>query len=38
MISKREIIEFAKELSLDPNIVEKDYVLGWLNLTLVKST
>jgi hypothetical protein len=38
MISKREIMEFARDLSLDPNIVEKDYVLGWLNLTLVKST
>ncbi len=23
-------MDFARELSLDPNIVEKDYVLGWL--------
>ncbi len=30
MISKQEIMDFARELSLDPNIVEKDYVLGWL--------
>lgn len=30
MISKQEIMDFAWELSLDPNTVEKDYVLGWL--------
>jgi hypothetical protein len=23
-------MDFARELKLDPNIVEKDYVLGWL--------
>ena len=23
-------MDFARELGLDPNIVEKDYVLGWL--------
>jgi len=23
-------MDFARELGLDPNIVEKDYLLGWL--------
>lgn len=30
MIDKREIIEFAHEFSLSPDIVEKDYTLGWV--------
>ncbi len=30
MIDSREIIEAARVLSLRPQIVEKDYVLGWL--------
>jgi predicted nucleotidyltransferase component of viral defense system len=30
VIDPQEIIELAGELSLDPSIVEKDYVLGWL--------
>ena len=30
MISKDEIIAFADETGLRPNVVEKDYVLGWL--------
>jgi hypothetical protein len=30
MIDKREILEAASSLSLLPNVVEKDYVLGWL--------
>jgi predicted nucleotidyltransferase component of viral defense system len=30
VIDKREIINFSRELSLAPNVVEKDYVLGWL--------
>lgn len=30
MIDRREIMDFAKEFGLAPNIVEKDYVLGWL--------
>ena len=30
MIHKAEIKEFAKKMSFRPNIVEKDYVLGWL--------
>jgi predicted nucleotidyltransferase component of viral defense system len=30
MISKQEIRDLAWEFSLDQNIVEKDYVLGWL--------
>jgi len=25
-----EILEFAREVGLDPNVVEKDYVLGWM--------
>lgn len=30
MIDKREILEAASALSLQPGVVEKDYVLGWL--------
>ncbi len=30
MIDRQEILEFAGEVSLDPNVVEKDYVLGWM--------
>jgi hypothetical protein len=32
MIDRQEILEFAGEVGLDPNIVEKDYVLGWMLL------
>jgi hypothetical protein len=30
MIDKREILEAASSFSLLPNVVEKDYVLGWM--------
>lgn len=30
MIDRREILELAKEFGLAANVVEKDYVLGWL--------
>jgi hypothetical protein len=30
MITKQNILERAKEWGLRPEIVEKDYVLGWL--------
>jgi predicted nucleotidyltransferase component of viral defense system len=30
MISKREILEHATQSKLQPHVVEKDYVLGWL--------
>ena len=30
MIDRREIIDTATALSLRPDVVEKDYVLGWL--------
>lgn len=30
MIDRREILEAASSLSLLPNVVEKDYVLGWI--------
>ena len=30
MIDSREILEAASAFSLLPNIVEKDYVLGWM--------
>lgn len=30
MIEKREIIDVARVLGLTPQVVEKDYVLGWL--------
>lgn len=30
MIDRREILDTASRLSLNPHIVEKDYVLGWM--------
>jgi predicted nucleotidyltransferase component of viral defense system len=30
MISKNEILELATQANLQPHVVEKDYVLGWL--------
>ena len=30
MIDKREILETSEQTSLKPNVVEKDYVLGWM--------
>ena len=30
MIDRWEILDFARELALAPQIVEKDYALGWL--------
>jgi predicted nucleotidyltransferase component of viral defense system len=30
VINKREIIDAATALGLNPHVVEKDYVLGWL--------
>ena len=30
MINRSEIMDFAREFGLDPNVVEKDYALGWL--------
>ena len=30
MISKNEILELATEANLQPHVIEKDYVLGWL--------
>ncbi|MFH2092728.1 MAG: hypothetical protein ABIJ31_10225 [Pseudomonadota bacterium] len=30
MIDKSEIMEFSRELGLRANVVEKDYVLGWV--------
>jgi len=30
MIDKREILEISSSLGLQPSVVEKDYVLGWL--------
>lgn len=30
MINKSEIMEFSREFGLRANVVEKDYVLGWL--------
>lgn len=30
MIGKDELLAFADETGLTPNVVEKDYVLGWL--------
>ncbi len=30
MIGKKEILDVAREFGLEPNVVEKDYALGWL--------
>ena len=30
MIDRLEILEMSRELSLAPQVVEKDYALGWL--------
>lgn len=30
MIDKREILDVAERMSLQPHVVEKDYVLGWM--------
>lgn len=30
MINRREIMDFAREFGLSANVVEKDYVIGWL--------
>jgi predicted nucleotidyltransferase component of viral defense system len=30
VIDKREILEIASMLGLEPQVVEKDYVLGWI--------
>jgi predicted nucleotidyltransferase component of viral defense system len=30
LIDRQEIMELAREFGLAPNVVEKDYVLGWL--------
>ncbi len=30
MIDRREILDIASRLSLNPHVVEKDYVLGWM--------
>ena len=30
MIARREIMDFSREFGLSPNVIEKDYVLGWL--------
>jgi predicted nucleotidyltransferase component of viral defense system len=30
MINREEMLEFAREFQLEPNVVEKDYALGWL--------
>jgi predicted nucleotidyltransferase component of viral defense system len=30
LIDKREVMEFSREFGLNANVVEKDYVIGWL--------
>ncbi len=30
MIDRSEIMEFSREFGLRANVVEKDYVLGWV--------
>lgn len=38
MITKQEIMDLSKEFSLRPDIVEKDYVLGWLLAGIAQQT
>jgi hypothetical protein len=38
MIDRREILEAASAFSLLPNIVEKDYVLGWMLAGIMRMT
>ena len=37
MIIKQEVMDHAKRFGLDPNIVEKDYVLNWILAGIVSS-
>lgn len=30
MITRQEIMDFSREYGLSPNVIEKDYILGWL--------
>jgi predicted nucleotidyltransferase component of viral defense system len=30
VIDKQEVIAFSREIGLTSNVVEKDYILGWL--------
>lgn len=30
MIDRQEVMEFSREFGLAPNVIEKDYVLGWV--------
>lgn len=30
MIDKREVMEFSREFGLNANVIEKDYVIGWV--------
>ena len=30
MIDRREVMDFSRELGLTANVIEKDYVLGWV--------
>src|ERR1700716_3620357 len=30
LIDRREILDFAAQTSLNPHVIEKDYVLGWM--------
>lgn len=38
MITKREILDLATQMNLQPHVVEKDYVLGWLLAGINQST
>lgn len=38
MITKQEIIDFAREFNLPVNTIEKDYVLGWLLAGIANDT
>ena len=36
MIDKREIMDFSREFGLKANVIEKDYVIGWV-LSVISS-
>jgi len=38
VISREEILKAAREQGLTPNVVEKDYVLGWLLAGIAQHT
>ena len=38
MINKQEILQQAQKLKLMPNIIEKDYIIGWILFGIANNT